>query len=137
MKFVLILVSSTVLLGCASTHNLSAGPNYLGGGVSTTELKPGFFRIVARTNFAPWSNYSAAKSSWEKLANSACGEGKWKEIAVKEQAHDTGMNPLGFVPYIVTERIGYVLCRHSPITIQEAKSVVLEQVEMRAAHLRE
>lgn len=136
MKFVLLFVWVVSLSGCASTHDLASGPNHFGGGVSTIELKPGFFRVLARTNWAPWNNFDAARRSWEKLANSTCGEGKWKEIASKEQAQDVGVMRTP-VPYIVTEKIGYVLCKNSQMTVEEARALAIRQVDMRAADLKD
>jgi len=123
MRTKLALLSSLVFVGCASMHDLSSGRNSFGGGVSSTEIRPGFFRILARTNWAPWSNFSAAKSSWQAVANSACGEGKWKEISFTEEARDAGIQQMGVLSYIVTERVGYALCQNAATTEAEAKAL--------------
>jgi hypothetical protein len=52
----------------------------------------------------------------------ACGEGKWKELSFTEEARDTGMQPMGMLRYIVTERVGFALCANATTTEEDAKA---------------
>ena len=110
-----------MIAGCASNHDLATGPNHFGGGFTSKEVKPGFFRIVARTNGGPWSSFSEARRSWADVANAACGEGKWKEMAIKEAAFEP-RSPMGILSYVTTERTGYALCHGAATTEAEAES---------------
>lgn len=124
MHRILICLSVALVGGCASTHDLSKGPNYLGGGVQKSEIKPGFHSILARTNWAPWSNFSGAQGAWKSTADELCGATKYQEFGSWEAARDTGMQPMGVLRYIVTERFAYALCNDSQISLAEAMSLV-------------
>ncbi len=122
MRLLSVVMAATFCVGCASTHDLREGPGLLGGGVQHSEIKPGLHSILVRTNWAPWSNYSGAKSSWEAVADSLCGSNNYKELGISEAARDTGMQPMGVLRYIVTERTGYALCNNAATNIEEAVS---------------
>jgi hypothetical protein len=118
----LITTLSVIFLiaGCASTHDLNSGPNPFGGGVRHEELKPGLYSVTAITNWAPWPNYSGAKSAWTKVADSVCGAGAYKELGVSAEARNTGLPPMGVLTYIITVQNGYVLCSNAKTTLDEA-----------------
>lgn len=118
MHRLFVIILAAICAGCASTHNLNEGPNALGGGVQTAQVKPGLYSIYARTNWAPWSNYSGARSVWTKTAESLCGKVGYQEIGISEADYDTGKP--GPLPYIVTQRDGHALCDNAATSMEEA-----------------
>jgi hypothetical protein len=112
------------LSACASNHDLKKGPNTLGGGIEDTEVLPGLHHIIARTNWAPWEKFGAARKSWKKLADRACGIGSYKELGTTEAARDTGIQPMGALAYIVTEKTGYALCNGTGTTEAQALALI-------------
>jgi len=107
MRTALIILAGAYLAGCTSTHDLSKGPGVLGGGVQHIEVKPGLYSITAQTNWAPWSNYSAARRAWRKAADALCGKGEYQEFAISQAAKDTGM-PIICEPLRISSRSGVV-----------------------------
>lgn len=104
------LLIIVVLSSCSSSHNLNSGdPNYLGGGHKVKTDDNGKFTIEATTNFAPWENYSGARTMWTKLAKEACGHSKYEEEDVYEYSYET-VPPLFFIKYIVTVKRGVAVC---------------------------
>lgn len=117
-----MLLVCALITGCASTQDLSKGPGLFGGGVHSQEVKPGLFRIVASTNWTPWSNYSGARSLWAGVADKVCDEGKYREFGIQESARDTGLPSMGILKYITTTRSGYALCADASTSEEEANS---------------
>lgn len=117
-----ICITVLLLTACASTHDPSQGANYLGGSLQHAEIKPGFFSIRARTNFAPWSNHSGAKSAWTSKADTLCGTAKYRELGIRESVNETGA-PIGILKYLVTERFGYALCNDASTSFEEATTL--------------
>ena len=64
-RALLALLAATSVSACASNHDLKKGNNSLAGGFESDEVMPGLHYILARTNFAPWKNFSAARKSWK------------------------------------------------------------------------
>ncbi|MGD2117392.1 MAG: hypothetical protein PVG66_03470 [Chromatiales bacterium] len=109
-RIALLLIYSSFLVGCASTHDLRSGEqNHLGGGYQVGYEFGGRIPIKAKTNFAPWENYASARSMWAKLAEQACGHPNFSEEDVKEYSYET-VPPLVFIKYIVTVKEGYAVC---------------------------
>ena len=99
-----------ILSSCSSLHDSNSdGPNYLGGGYKVKADADGKITIIATTNFAPWENYSGARSVWEKQAKNACGNSGYIEEDVEEYSYETAP-PLFFLKYIVTVKKGVAVC---------------------------
>ncbi len=120
MRTLIVIFLLNFCAGCASTHNLNEGPNALGGGVQTAQVKPGLYSIYARTNWAPWSNYSGVRNVWAKTAESLCDKSGYQEIGISEADYDTGKP--GPLAYIVTQRDGHALCNNAATSMEEAQA---------------
>ena len=123
MKAAVLVIGSTLLLACASTHDLGEGAGALGGGIQRQEVRPGFYLIEARTNFAPWSNYAGAERLWRRAAEALCSNARYQELAIRQAAVETARPALGILRYVVTSRKGYALCATSILTRAEAAEI--------------
>jgi hypothetical protein len=125
MRALLVLVVLTVA-GCASTHDLSRGPNVWGGGIYREELVPGLHYIVVKSNVAPWTNQDVVGSQWQAEAMRLCGGG-YHALRVEDMVDEehAPMFILGVsVPYLVTVRKGYVLCSSAGISTEDAERML-------------
>lgn len=100
----------------------------LGGGYRQQEAGPGLHYIYARTNHAPWANYSAVRSSWRDVAAKACGSDEYNELSIEEDERNTGLKNSSGVSYIVTERKGYARCDSSKLTESEVSKLIAKGV---------
>ena len=119
----MLAVVSTLLVACASTHDLDKGAGAFGGGILKREVRPGFYLIEVQTNFAPWSNYAGAERLWRRSAETLCGKGRYQELGIRQSAVETARPALGILNYVVTSRKGYALCATSMLTRAEAAEI--------------
>ena len=124
----LVALLGPVLTSCASTHDMASGPNPLGGGIREFDVADGVYRIMVKTNAAPWENLSGARSSWLSRAEHFCGQGRFKEFEVREYSYDN-VPAVGFVRYIVTAREGYAVCNRLKISDEEALGIIRKSRE--------
>lgn len=116
MRILSIVLITTLLCACASSHNLATdGTNLLGGGYFTSKVNDGIFQISVKTNWAAWVNTSAARSAWRDRATELCGSEKFRELEIREGNYDP-IPPFGFLRYIVTTRDGYAICESANLT---------------------
>lgn len=119
----LLLVISTMLVSsCASYHNLNEdGANHLGGGFLDTELASGFYKLTVKTNFAPWTNFSGAWSSWNKRAKELCdGPEGFENFEVEERSYNTAAG----AGYVISQLTGFVYCTGSHIHKHELERLI-------------
>lgn len=115
LRIICVTISILILTSCASTHNIKEdGVNALGGGISVSEVNPGKFWIVAKTNFAAWENIEVAREMWKKSATKACMNGSFKEEKTKEYSYNQVPTLLNIVRYIISVKEGYALCENRP-----------------------
>lgn len=78
-----LLMVAVAATGCVSTHDTQKdGSNPLGGGYWDSEIKKGFFRIDAKSNFAMWADYTGARLTWKFRAEKLCGSSDYEELQV-------------------------------------------------------
>ena len=118
-----LAVASTLLVACASTHDLGKSAGALGGGIQRQEVRPGFYLVEAQTNFAPWSNFAGAERLWRHAAEAACGSDRYQELGIRQAVVETARPALGILRYVVTSRKGYALCATSTLTRAEAAKI--------------
>lgn len=124
-KLTIIIGIFGLLLGCASSHNLEDDDfNSLGGGYSVDVVDERLYFIEAKTNFAPWKNFSAARKMWNKHATEACGSDTFTELAIEEHSYNTV--PGVIVRYIVSVKAGYALCADTAMSISDAEELARE-----------
>ncbi|OGP04204.1 MAG: hypothetical protein A2Z93_15750 [Curvibacter sp. GWA2_64_110] len=140
----LLFAAGLVLGGCASTHNLKTdGNNLLGGGFHEEELRPGLFKLTARSNQSIWPNFSAAHTTWTQRADQLCGKQAYKSFDADFSDGQGSTLPIvvpgggmvGVTNYNATLS-GYLVCDSAQLTITEAKSFLRQQAldqERRAA----
>lgn len=118
------VVLAFLLCGCTvSNHNLNNGPNALGGGFSDNELHKGLYFIVAKTNFAPWSDHKAAHKIFNRRATQLCGSADFTSIELVKREFEH--IPRDLPPkYIISQVNGYVICKSSNLTIIEAEKLI-------------
>ena len=105
---------------CASYHNLNKdGANHLGGGFLDSELVPGFYKLTVKTNFAPWTNFSGAWSTWNKRAKELCDQ-DFENYEVEESSYNT----VAGEGYIVSQVKGYVYCSGFSLGKREIESLI-------------
>jgi hypothetical protein len=116
---------SSLLIGCASNHNLQKdGLNLLGGGYYESTLAKGIHHISVKTNFAPWVNRAGAANSWRARAATLCGPAGFQEADVSEGYYYQGPPPYDLLPYIITTRDGYAVCKDLGLTLDEAMASI-------------
>lgn len=121
LKIYLCLLMILLLSSCASYHNLNEdGANHLGGGFSDTKLAAGFYKLMARTNFAPWVNFSGAWSTWNSRATKLCGEQEFENFEVEESSYNT----IAGEGYVISQVQGFILCAHSDLEKKEIERLV-------------
>jgi TPR repeat protein len=132
---------ATLAFGCASTHNLRTdGFNPLGGGFTEKELRPGLYEMMATSNFAPWANLGAAQATWKARADQLCGKEAYEEFFISASATERGQritfimgrHAIGPFLYVNTTITGYLLCKSSDITLEEAVKYVGDSIEAAA-----
>lgn len=115
-----------VVAGCASTHDLSQGPNVWGGGVYREQVQPGLHRIVVKSNVAPWTNRDTVAAQWQEEAGRLCGGGH-RAVRVEDLVEEehAPMFLLGLsLPYLVTVRRGYALCDSAGLSVEAAERTI-------------
>lgn len=113
-----------LLSGCtASNHNLNMEPNALGGGFADHKIQAGLYSILAKTNFAPWSDFKAAHKIFNRRATELCGSDSFASIKLVEREFEH--IPRTLPPkYIISQVNGYVICESSKLTIKEAEELI-------------
>lgn len=126
-----LLAAVLALSGCASTHNLRTdGNNLFGGGFIDEELRPGLYRMTAKSNMAIWPSFGAARSTWASRANELCGKDAY--TAFDTTASEGRTQPFPLVPhhsvvvfsasnYSATIS-GYLLCNSSSLSVDQARN---------------
>lgn len=124
MRAIQIVLSAFLLSGCASSHNLATdGNNVLGGGFFQSKIRDGIFQISVKTNWAPWVNTTAARSSWRDRAKELCGSDKFRELEITEGSYDQ-LPPFGLLRYIVTTRDGFAVCDSADLSDDHALALI-------------
>lgn len=123
------ILTIAILSGCVSTHNFRTdGISIFGGGFFDEELRPGLHKMTAVGSTAPWPTFGAAKATWKSRADQLCGIDAYSEIVSSENAGLRGTTPIYVAPARQVVPVpsfnamihGYVLCKHSGITVEEA-----------------
>lgn len=110
MRYKICLPILLLLSACTqvSNHDLASGKqNVWGGGFLVEEVEKDRYHILAKTNWGPYPNYSAARKMWRLQAEKVCGVGDFEEEEIKEQVYNT-MPSTG--SYLVTEKSGVAVC---------------------------
>lgn len=136
-----LFLALIALSGCASTHNLKTdGMNPLGGGFVEDEVRPGFYRLTATANLAPWPSFEAARQTWRGRADQLCGENAYQEIGESQDAGYRGSTSAYVHPGLMvnapsfnTSLSGYVLCNASGMTREMAIKYLDDQAVAQAA----
>jgi hypothetical protein len=119
------VLAAALLCGCASSHNLATdGTNLLGGGYRQSKVHEGIFQISVKTNWAPWTNTSAARRSWRDRARESCGSEKFRELEIVEGSYDQLPAYMGVAPYIVTTRDGFAVCESANLSDAAALALI-------------
>lgn len=135
ISFTLLIATALVLGGCSSTHNLKTdGNNLLGGGFYEEELRPGLFKLTARSNQSLWPNLKAARETWTLRAEQLCGKQAYEsfDATFLEGQGSTvpvvipGGGVIGAPNYNATIS-GYLVCTSSGLTIAGAKHFLRQQ----------
>jgi hypothetical protein len=114
-----IMATTALLCGCASSHNIATGSaNVLGGGYYQQKVHDGIFQISVKTNWAPWTNTSTARSSWREHATALCGSDRFRELEITEGSYDQGLRQ------IVTTRDGYAVCESAKLSDEAALALI-------------
>jgi len=121
LKFIFIIL---LLSGCTTSyHNLNNGPNSLGGGFTDTKIHTGVYALIAKTNFAPWSDFSAAHNIFKRRATELCGSEQFSSIKIIEREYEH--LPRALPPkYIISEVKGYIICETSKLTPSETEGII-------------
>jgi hypothetical protein len=118
------VIAAAILCGCASSHNLSTdGANLLGGGYFQNQVHDGIFQISVKTNFGPWANTYAARSSWRERAAALCGSDRFRELEIAEGSYDQ-THSIGLLRQIVTTRDGYAVCERAKLSDDAALALI-------------
>lgn len=124
MRAIQTIIATALFGGCASSHNLATdGNNLLGGGFFQSKVHEGIFQISVKTNWAPWVNTAAARSSWRDRAKELCGSENFRELEIREGDYDQ-LPPLGVLRYVVTTRDGFAVCESANLSDDAALAVI-------------
>ncbi|CAI3801289.1 hypothetical protein [Rheinheimera sp. MM224] len=125
MKYVKVIGLVMLMSGCTSSyHNLNTdGSNSLGGGFADHKVHEGLYSIVAKTNFAPWADFSTAHKMFKRRATELCKSENFKSVRVKESQYEH-IPTAGLVKYIISQVNGYVICNPEAITDEEAEKLI-------------
>ena len=105
-----VLLAILSVSSCASNHDLdSDNINYLGGGLDVFETEKLTYKIIAKTNFAPFENFSTARNMWAAAAYKACNGSAYREKDTEEYSYKSGPD-LIFIPYLISVKTGFVVC---------------------------
>ena len=121
MKYLSIVLLSLYISGCSTSyHNINEdGVSLLGGGFIDDKIADGVYRIVAKTNFAPWTNFSAANKTFDRRAKELC-VGEFTKFLMVESEYDHAPS-MGEVGYVISQVTGYAHCENSTLTLEQAK----------------
>lgn len=124
MNIVKRCILSVFLCGCTSSYNNNTdGANPFGGGFSDYKVYDGLYSVVAKTNFAPWTDFAAAHDTFNRRATELCQSNSFKTIKVREGQYEhvyTG----GAIKYIISQVDGYVICEPLVLFDDEAESLI-------------
>ncbi len=110
-----------LLTGCASSHDLNRdGINFFGGGFIDQRVAPGLYLIKAFSNSLMVATSDAAARTFSNRASELCQKGFVEIRSVSDSYKASGPRPLDDVK----SKIGHVLCNDSPLTVDEAGSIV-------------
>jgi len=119
MRAIRLIMATAFLCGCASSHNVATGSaNLLGGGYYQQKVHDGIFLISVKTNWAPWTSTSTARSSWREHARALCGSERFRELEITEGSYDQGLRQ------IVTTRDGYAVCEKTDLSDEAALALI-------------
>ena len=107
--------------GCASTGDTASDGN-LGAGHYESNVAPGIYRIAVRTNLALWMNRAGARSAWRSRAEGLCGNAGFLEADIVESLQESAAGHS--VPWVVTTRSGYAVCKDAGLTEEEAMASI-------------
>jgi len=117
----LFLILILCVSGCASYKDLNDGRrNNLGGGFQDQKLGDGLFYVLAKTNWAPWENFSGANSTFLKRATELCGA-DYKVLGKDQISYESLPGMRG---YIISQVEGYVLSSKSSLKEEDAKKLM-------------
>ncbi|ABR91837.1 Hypothetical protein mma_0677 [Janthinobacterium sp. Marseille] len=139
MYRVLLVASLFLLCACSSTHDLKRdGANLFGGGFIDDQIGEGFYLIKGFSNDSIFVTRESAANTFEYRAKQLCPEG-FAEVRTVANAYKSAIpgmpNPYPALQLIetprnvITSKIGYVLCGNSPITLEQAKAIVVSRTE--------
>lgn len=138
-KTLLALFGVIALAGCAAKHDLAHGPSIFGG-FASEELKPGLHALYATGDFV----LSSPRATWVHRADELCGTGQYINISVSRSRTSNGssvvvIEPGKFVPVDLerTTLSGYVLCKSSPLSQEEAARYIESLPMLRKQELAE
>lgn len=110
--------------GCSSYRNISeSGAGALGGGFTTTQLAEGIFKVTAKTNYAPFINYSGAYKTLNRRASELCQQAGFELHYVNESNYDH-IPGLGELRYTISQVQAVVYCGDSESRIEEVMSKI-------------
>ena len=96
----------------------------MGGGYFESKVHEGVFHISVKTNWAPFVNTPAARSSWQNRARELCGSEKYRELEIRESSYDQLRPFFGVLRYIVTTRDGYAVCESANLSDEVALALI-------------
>jgi hypothetical protein len=130
LKLSIYFLLALVVSGCTtSNHNLNDGPNPLGGGFSDNQISEGLFWIVAQTNFAPWSDFEAARKIFNSRATNLCQSDNFFPMRIMEKEFEH--IPRDLPPkYIISQVSGYVVCESTNYTFEEIEGLIRQSTSL-------
>jgi hypothetical protein len=132
-EHVRLLLLTLVLTACASsTHNLDTqGRSFRGGGFSTQEIAPGFFRLYARSNNVTLGvgATGGAQKTWHNMATRLCRRNGYRELDVTENTSELIPTAPGFAPVGYATKAGYVICNSAGLSDGAVRALLQEKLE--------
>jgi len=139
-RLIAAILTVLILFGCASTHDIKRdGHNVFGGGgFIDDQLGPGLYLIKAFSNMSPFVTTASAAQTFEYRAKQLCSSGYTEVHPITDAYQSSLPNPsvavkgAGLIDtpkWIVTSKIGHILCNDSPISAYEAWMFVTPENE--------
>lgn len=132
------IVGLILLCSCSSTHDLKRdGINIFGGGFLDDQIGDGFYLVKGFSNESMFVTKDSAANTFEYRAKQLCPQG-YEEVRAHTNAYKSAipsMDPTPGFPVIkaprnvITSKIGYILCSNSPVSLEEAKAIVISRTE--------
>ncbi len=117
-----LYVALLLLVGCASTHDMSnGGPSALGGGYLEEKVFDGVYRLEVKLDRLPWSSQSSANEKWHKRAVQLCEDKGYRELNARGRSeHQLSYGyslPIGGGVFMsgssaIYGKRGYVVCSY-------------------------